>query len=467
MYIVLFSKDNERSNSSKASSKRKSKQHIAKQVSLKQLKELIDTKVNADKIFSFTLSNVSGNSSHELDDFTNFLDNVSAAVATSIREQVNAYQQRCLVFPPTDMGRVCSESLVHASHCRTLFGKFNGYGLEKVLSKIQMLLLNGSKSEHYAIGVTGRVGSGKTMLMARVCTRAKELFGKESVLMVRYIGLTSHSKQAQEVLRDICMQLNSVLQQRFDIKNYHFANLVNYFHGLVNRISKGQRHFIIVLDGVHRFESVQGTDIKDMLDWFGTKLSPKFHLILTYARNDSLDGMLQKLEKKSVLCKNIINMPDWSTETHKTMISQHLSKHKRSITKDQESSVLRVLQGQKSSSNLLEHIGTIVRKWSSFYVSNGSALPSSMAEAVHQTLDCLERKFGKKLVETIALYISLSQFGLTEMELLDLLSCNNDIIHLESELVPKWHRFESSVWIAMRYGLGKISLESNMNRDFY
>ena len=64
-------------------------------------------------------------------------------------------------------------------------------------------------------------GSGKSVLLARVCNMAVELFGSDTIVIMRYVGLTSRLKSRSQSLRDllssICTQLHFLLNYHMDI----------------------------------------------------------------------------------------------------------------------------------------------------------------------------------------------------------------------------------------------------------
>ncbi len=70
--------------------------------------------------------------------------------------------------------------------------------------------------------------------------------------------------------------------------------------------------------------------------------------------------------------------------------------------------------------------------------------------------DHCERKFGPKICAYIFNYISSSQSAIHELELLDILSCNNEFFfeYFQKDL-PKYLRFPPSLWTAVKYTLGK------------
>jgi hypothetical protein len=69
--------------------------------------------------------------------------------------------------------------------------------------------------------------------------------------------------------------------------------------------------------------------------------------------------------------------------------------------------------------------------------------------------DRCEQKFGRKICSFIFNYISSSQSAISEIELLDILSCNNEFFleYFPTDL-PKHLRFPPSLWIAVKNVLG-------------
>ena len=101
------------------------------------------------------------------------------------------------------------------------------------------LLQNGACREHQAILVYAPEGSGKSVLLSRACHMALELFGKDTMVIMRYVGLTSRLKSRSQSLRDllssICTQLDFLLNHNMDLmkvcntRSYRVATHMSYF----------------------------------------------------------------------------------------------------------------------------------------------------------------------------------------------------------------------------------------------
>ena len=75
-------------------------------------------------------------------------------------------------------------------------------------------------------------------------------------------------------------------------------------------------------------------------------------------------------------------------------------------------------------------------------------------------LDHCEQKFGPKICSFIFNYISSSQSAISEIELLDILSCNNEFfLEYFPRDLPKHLRFPPALWIAVKSILGPLLSE--------
>ena len=69
----------------------------------------------------------------------------------------------------------------------------------------------------------------------------------------------------------------------------------------------------------------------------------------------------------------------------------------------------------------------------------------------------MEQRFGKKLVGIVISYLVSGYHGLSENELLDVLSCNNEALLLSfSRDMPCVLRFPISIWQEMYQHLGEL-----------
>ncbi|XP_061166036.1 protein qui-1-like [Saccostrea echinata] len=433
-----------------------------KQERLSNLKCEVDSKISNSNKFTFTLQCDSKGISKDNSEHVAYLENLTAAVAMGLRDFFDEHEKNKLHFPSTKKGELCLETLIHLHHCKELMKVYHGGGLDFLLSKIQMLLMNGTRIDHPLIIVKGDAGCGKSLFLSKICFRARELFGKDMILISRFIGITPKSKDKQQILREICVQLNFVLQQNICLEEYDGSHLTNYFYGLANRISKGQRHLVLVLDGVDNLESNDKEETNYMIDWFSIKLPPKVHLIISY--RPGKDHAFQKLEAKTNnAIDSMVIFPGWTHDRIEEALTFNLSKNKRVMAKNKEKLFIKLLL--KASPFVIQNALKLLKDWHVNYNFINNHFPISNEEIVHKHLDQLEFTFGTELVEAMCRYFTLSNFGLSESELLDILSCNNDVIlsvlrYSNSEVF----RFPWFLWIYLKSEIGLLLSQRFVHR---
>jgi hypothetical protein len=84
--------------------------------------------------------------------------------------------------------------------------------------------------------------------------------------------------------------------------------------------------------------------------------------------------------------------------------------------------------------------------------------PKNLESFILFRISNLEKKFNAKLLSFVFNYITASHNGITELELLDLLSCNNDFFtdYYSNKELPSMLRFPLAVWLLIKYQLSDL-----------
>ncbi|XP_069122816.1 protein qui-1-like isoform X2 [Argopecten irradians] len=432
------------------------KEPNARRQRYEELQNQINAAVSSSNRFEFLIKfREEGITPQNCQDHAEYMDNFAGAAATRIKELAESYINKTQCFKTIDQ-LFYNETLLHLHHCKTLNKSLCGTAMDHHIATVHKLLTYGAKNEHYAIMIKGAVHSGKSMFVSKLCYKAREMFGKDTVLIARFVGLTDASTCCENILRSICSHLNQILQQNVSLKSYNMSKLRNYFHGLLNRISKGKRHIVIAVDSIDRMKvPMLETDPFVMLDWVVSKLPPKVHFFVSYD-SSPLTPATQRLEDKAPATDHMIEFSDSTENEIKSMIHTSLKSKMRTLSKEQENFFRELLPSNCSPmmTNLL--LETAVRM-PSHYVPEGLALPISVEELIMKRLMRLEQSLGAKLIRAICRYITLSKDGLSEMEILDVLSCNNDVLldTIPIELTKNL-RFPFHKWLHVKEELGSL-----------
>ncbi|EDV19527.1 uncharacterized protein TRIADDRAFT_6104, partial [Trichoplax adhaerens] len=89
--------------------------------------------------------------------------------------------------------------------------------------------------------------------------------------------------------------------------------------------------------------------------------------------------------------------------------------------------------------------------WKSFTDLSNCNIPTAMNELIAIIIENLEKKYGKILMQRLLIYITLSRKGLTEAELEDILSCDDEVLRaVYPNREPTVHRIPTLLWIRVR-----------------
>ena len=152
-------------------------------------------------------------------------------------------------------------------------------------------------------------------------------------------------------------------------------------------------------------------------------------------------------------------IPKMSKEEAGGILDNWLRDAKRSLTSQQRQRVLDTFNKCPLPLFLKLAFDEACR-WKSYTPEKETGLPSTIREIIHSLFDRLERIHGKMLVSHALAYISASKNGLTESELEDLLSLDDDVLNdVYQYWTPPVRRLPPLIWLRIRSDLGDYLVE--------
>ena len=122
----------------------------------------------------------------------------------------------------------------------------------------RQLLRRGAVEEHQAVLLYGPPGSGKSTLLAHLCRVAPDVLGRDTILIVRHVGLTPRSCAARDIIQDVCAQVNQALgRPTTDTAPYDMPRLLGHYYAMLNSVAKGSRQLVIAIDGIDQLKYSQ------------------------------------------------------------------------------------------------------------------------------------------------------------------------------------------------------------------
>ncbi|XP_055611687.1 protein qui-1 isoform X2 [Uranotaenia lowii] len=319
----------------------------------------------------------------DLDSHESYLNKLKARLLEKLQ---NAIDQSLAKDPNGGKGRKKTVQEIFHEHSTHLMYLNEHLGANKYISSsiperirqnVQQNFRSGSRHPPYF--VYGGHGSGKSTLLSHIYSQLTNWFEHIKVhRVIRYASATPRSAYNLELLRVICQQLAIILNipegylpkdASFDplyINNW-FQNLLKHCEDLHNEI------LFLFIDDLHKLNPLD-CDIVAALSWL--PISLPWNVFLVVSTTVPIDSLkLTPMQKERF--KYLDYFFDLSQEQNKTLVQP-------------------------------------IDDSASFQVY------------VNKIFDAMEQRFGRKGFSKLAIYITCSEYGLTETEFLELLMPTQD-----------------------------------------
>ncbi|XP_037299409.1 uncharacterized protein LOC115450836 [Manduca sexta] len=224
-----------------------------------------------------------------------------------------------------------------------------------------------NRTRHPPVLIYGPDASGKSTLLTHLYYKCEEVFPKPVLRIIRFSASTPRSAYNLELLRVMCQQISIILNipEGYLPKDASFDPLYinNWFQSLLRRCEDMENEILLIfIDNVHRVNPLE-CDIVTGLSWLPMSLPRNVFLVCTSAVSLEL-LQLTPAQKEKFKVQNCYYLLDAIEETPEN---------------------------------------------------------KSYGDHIDGAFDSLQVVFGSKAFSKLASYITCSEFGLTELELLELL----------------------------------------------
>ena len=313
------------------------------------------------------------------------------------------------------------EVLHHAWFCEDKCVSFRGR--EDILEKIRKFLNDFDKREPLVI--YGSSGSGKTSILAVTAKFTKEWLGDGSVCIFRFLGTSPDSSSINSTISSICLQVCEVYNMeppKAEILD-DFSRLVRFFHGLIANIPvNATKPFVLIFDSV---DQLSASNNAHLMNWLQKKC-PHFVKIIVSVLPDYYDILLN-LRRSLPMETSYIQVPLLTIDMGSNILKTWLEGIGRTLTDEQFELVLSSFTGCPQPL-FLKLTFTEASRWASFTNVCGLDLGSTVPQAIRLLFERLERKHGKTLTSHALGYLTAARNGLTENELEDALSLDDEVM---------------------------------------
>ncbi|MGC0314233.1 WD40 repeat protein [Kitasatospora acidiphila] len=268
--------------------------------------------------------------------------------------------------------------------------------------------------------LVGEPGSGKTAVLAEVADRLVREGG--CPLLVRFIGATPQSADLRTLLDDLrrnLPRLDRPLDSRPERPSFA-AEAVRESLAAV----PPDPGVVVVLDALDQLSGAPD------LSWLPTELPRGVSVVLSAQEGSS--AAAAAVEAGAIP----LRLPGLGLADGGELLDQWLAEAGRSLVPEQRDEVLRAFAEHGNPLQLRLAFGE-ARRWASYTQVVRGSLTADVPGMTRRLLEWLEKEHGAVLVQEALSLLAVSRNGLSESELLDLLSANASVLREVAEQMPR------------------------------
>ena len=384
------------------------------------------------------------------------------------------------------LGERGSEMTEYLHHCEWAHRKCSSFfGRELLCQSLLDMVMKPEKDRTGKFSgitacVVGLSGSGKTALMAKVAAETFSQLRKDNIstpVLLRFCGTSPGSRNARALMTSLCSQLEFLCElerKSFSSNDMTYDELVSYFHELLR-----DHPAVLFIDSLDQLsdENLGRSQISFLK---GVVLNPDSRVIVSCLPDEfeanSVTGkrylyLCETRLKESQVPRIEVKLSEENTIAESMLIVDNLlAKSGRALTAEQRAIIeQRASEGRDKTVLYLSLAVDVASAWTSSLGSD-VALCEDVQSLIRQLFQILERDYGEKLVQAALGYITFSVKGVSDVEMEDLLSLDDDVI----EEVFQYHqtrgleRMPSHVWLRLKEAFGHLIVEGQLGcMQFY
>jgi WD40 repeat protein len=360
---------------------------------------------------------------------TDHLDRLDEDVYDALAGAIGAELDRLEELDPLDVERD-THARFAADRCTHLVGR------AEVLARLARLR---QESTYRPVAVWGVAGSGKSAVLAEAA-RIAAVEQPGALVVCRFVGATPSSSLGPELLRGVWAEVDRAYGVSDAGAPGDENQLLSRFHEQLGRATEEQP-LVLLLDGL---DQLPAHDPVRRLTWLPDFLPPHVWVAVSTRPGVELDRMRQRFGEDQV-----VEVPGLSGSDGAGLLAHWLGSAGRTLQPAQERAVLAAFEASGGLPLHLRLASEEARLWPSW--EEPAPLPTGvpgLIEALFARLSEVENH-GELLMSRALGLLAASRDGLTEDELLDLLSADADVMAdfaRRSPRSPKVERLPVVVW---------------------
>ncbi len=300
-------------------------------------------------------------------------------------------------------------------------------------------------TDNHPLVVYGPSGSGKTALMAEAIARCQS-HGPKGAVVYRFIGATPSSSDGRTLLQDLCRQVTRLYgADGVDIPA-EFQQLVQEFPKRL-ALATAEQPLLLFLDAL---DQLSESDPARTLAWLPAQLPAHVRLVVSTLPGDCLSVLERRLPTSS-----LVALEPMAPDDGRELLDRWLRDAGRTLLPPQRAEVL----GKFSQVGLPLYLKLAfedVRRWKSDANPEDTVVSPNISGVIHDRFARLTDDHGRITVERALGYLCAARRGLSEDEMLDVLSIDTDVFkdfRARAHHDPPEQRLPVIVWSRLYFDL--------------
>jgi len=304
------------------------------------------------------------------------------------------------------------ESAAHAAFGRERVGQF--VGRAEILGVIRDYLHGDAP---HPLSVWGESGAGKSALLAQAGLAARAAH-PQAVVVPRFIGATPASSDIRLLLESLCREISRVYGVREDDLPVEFRQLEEEFPRRL-ALATPDKPLIVILDALDQLSDAEQAR---RLYWLPETLPPHVRLLVS-----TLPGEIRNILEKKLPGKQLLELAPMTPKEGSELLDHWLREAGRTLQPHQRQEVL----GKFAANGLPLYLRLAfeeARQWHSYDDPDKTRLSPDIPGVIRDLFRRLSQPahHGEVLVSRSLGYLAAGKNGLTEDELLEVLSTESD-----------------------------------------
>ncbi|KAK3105389.1 hypothetical protein FSP39_024054, partial [Pinctada imbricata] len=327
------------------------------------------------------------------------------------------------------------------------------HGRDAVLDQV-MAYIKGDAQQPYT--VFGPSGSGKTSIMAKVARQVHLIHNRDAIVILRFLGTSPESSNVVNLLRSLCQQILINTGDKTDYDMDSLESLMQVFKTIVEKYDSGLP-MVIFLDSLDQLSNVHSAH---KLRWLPKKLGKNVKLIVsTYTDSKEIITRL----KSHFPTANFCMVPSLGEELSIHILMSWLRSRDRCLT-DGQTQLVKKAFSLCSLPLYLKLAFDQVVKWKSYTEISNEDIAHDVKHAIEMLFKSLEQKHGVMFVTRAFSYLTASRNGLSELELEDIMSLDDELLtDVFKYHVPPVRRVPGLLWARLRFDINSYLVDKEID----